>query len=169
MLRVVGNELFFYDAIGPSDWGHIDTGEVVDALAKLQNKRVIARINSPGGSVDEGVAIHNALRRHPGGCEVVVDAVAASIASVIAMAGSKIVMASGARMMIHEPWTFAMGNSQELRKQANTLDTYSDALVEIYAKRTKKSPSEIKSLLANETWLSASEAVAGKFADSVEK
>lgn len=168
MLKVVNNELYFYDVIGPSYWGYIGSDEVIDALAKLEGQKVVARINSPGGSVDEGIAIYNALRRHKAGVEVVIDSLAASIASVIAMAGDTVTMANGSRMMIHEPWTFAMGNSRELRKQADVLDTYSDAIMDTYTKKTKRKAEDIKPMLAEETWMSAKQAVENGFADYIE-
>lgn len=168
MLKVEGNELYFYDVIGSSYWGYIGADEVIDALSKLQGQKVVARINSPGGGVDEGIAIYNALRRHKGGVDVVIDSLAASIASVIAMAGDSITMANGSRMMIHEPWTFAMGNSKELRKQADVLDTYADAIMDTYTKKTKRKAEDIKPMLIEETWMSAKQAVEHGFADSIE-
>jgi len=168
MLKTIGNELYFYDVIGPSNWGYIGADEVVEELSKRQGQKVIARINSPGGSVDEGIAIFNALRRHDGGVEVVVDSMAASIASVIAMAGKKVTMAVGSRMMIHDPWTIAAGNAKQLRKQAEVLEKYRDGIIETYNTRSKKTKEEIIEIMDAETWLSADEAIQGGFADIVE-
>lgn len=168
MLKVINNELYFYDVIGPSYWGYIGADEVIDALTKLEGQRVVARINSPGGGVDEGIAIYNALRRHKGGVDVVIDSLAASIASVIAMAGEKVTMANGSRIMIHEPWTFAIGNSKELRKQADVLDTYSDAIMDTYTRKTKRKAEDIKPMLLEETWMSSKQAVDNGFADNIE-
>ncbi len=102
------NEIFLYDDIGPAWLGMIDATSVIAGLKQMEGKRVLLRINSPGGSVDEGAAIYNAIKRHPGGVDVAIDGLAASIAGYIAMAGEKVTIAANARMMIHDPWTMAI-------------------------------------------------------------
>lgn len=160
-------EIFIYDEIGPAFWGMIDAATVIETLDSMEGRRVTVRINSPGGSVDEGVAIYNALQRHTGGVDVAIDSLAASAASFIAMAGESITIAKNAMVMIHSPWTIAIGNSTELRKTADILDKYNDNLVSIYADRSGKSSAEILDILAGETWYTASEAVEAGFADQV--
>ena len=115
-------EIFLYDAIGDPWWGMIGAENVIGDLAKMGGKRVTMRIASPGGSVDEGRLIYNAMKRYQGGVDVVVDSSAYSIASYIAMAGDRVVMAKNAMMMIHNPWTMAFGDAAELRKTADVLD-----------------------------------------------
>jgi ATP-dependent protease ClpP protease subunit len=160
-------EIFLYDAIGSSMWGMIDAATVLPDLAKMAGRRVTLRISSPGGSVDEGRAIFNALKRHQGGVDVVVDSSAYSIASYIAMAGDRVVMAQNAMMMVHNPWTMAIGSAAELRKTADVLDKYRDSVLDAYTERTGKDRKKIKAILDAETWYTAQEAVAAGFATEV--
>lgn len=125
------------------------------------------RINSPGGDVFEGRAIYTLLRNHGARIVVHVDAEASSIASLIAMAGDEIRMAEGSLMMIHCAWTCYCGNSTEMRKQADLLDTVDQTLIDTYAKRTKQDAKKIKKWMEDETWMTAEEAVKLGFADIV--
>ena len=161
------NEIFLYDDIGPAWLGMIDAISVIDGLKQMEGKRVLVRINSPGGSVDEGDAIYNAIKRHPGGVDVAIDGLAASIAGYIAMAGEKITIAANARMMIHDPWTMAIGNATAIRKAASTLDVYTSSMVPAYAERSGKSEEDIRKIMQEETWYTALDAVAEGFADEV--
>lgn len=161
------NEIFLYDDIGPAWLGMIDAMSVIAGLKQMEGKRVLVRINSPGGSVDEGDAIYNAIKRHPGGADVAIDGLAASIAGYIAMAGEKITIAANARMMIHDPWTMAIGNAAAIRKAASTLDVYTASMVPAYAERSGKSEEEIRKIMNDETWYTALDAVAEGFADEV--
>jgi len=158
-------EVYLYDEIG--FWG-VGAKEFMAELRTHAGKHVHLRINSPGGEVIEGTAIYNALLRHQGGLTVHIDAMAASMASVIAMAGSPIFMADNALMMIHDPYTFAAGTSEELRKSADLLDTMKAALVRAYVKKTGKTEDEIASLMSEETWMGATEAAALGFIDGIE-
>ena len=117
-------------------------------------------VNSPGGSVFEGVTIHNMLKRHNAKVIAYVDALAASIASVIIMAADEIIMPSNSMLMIHNPWTFAIGNSVELRKQADDLDRIGESAIQSYLNKAgdKLEESKLIELLDAETWLSAQEA-----------
>ena len=124
-------------------------------------------INSPGGDVFAGVAIYNALRGSGKKVNVKVLGIAASAASLIAMAGDEIEMPENAMMMIHNPWSFAMGDADELRATADVLDKIGNSLVGTYAARTGKDEAEIKALLDAETWMSAQEAVEMGFATKV--
>lgn len=168
--RTVG-ELYLYDAIGSSDFfGGISAGDVAAALDDLRGKGATSLnvfVNSPGGDVFEGNTIHNLLRRFEGKRTVFIDGLAASIASVIAMAGDRIVAAPNSMMMIHEPWGLVAGGSAELKKYAEELDKVRDVLVNVYAQRTKQTPEQIRDWLAAETWMDANEAKARGFVDEV--
>jgi len=160
-------EIFLYDGIGDAFWGMIDAATVIADLNKLAGRRVTLRISSPGGSVDEGRLIYNALQRHKGGVDVVVDSSAYSIASYIAMAGDRVVMAKNAMMMLHNPWTMAFGDSAELRKMADVLDKYRDSIIDAYTDKSEKDKKAVTAILDAETWYTAQEAVDAGFATEV--
>lgn len=126
-------------------------------------------INSPGGSVFDGIAIYQMLVQHNAKINVYVDGLAASIASVIAMAGDNIYIPKNAMLMVHNPWTVVAGNASELRKQADDLDKIGQSMKESYLSKTngKLDQETLQKLLDDETWLSADEAVAYGFADEV--
>ncbi len=126
-------------------------------------------INSPGGSVFDGIAIYQMLVQHKAAINVYVDGLAASIASVIAMAGDNIYIPKNAMLMVHNPWTMAVGNASELRKQADDLDKIGQSMQESYLSKTngKLDQETLQKLLDDETWLSADDAVAYGFADEV--
>lgn len=134
-------------------------------------KNVTVHINSPGGDVMAGAEIYSALKEHSlngeGKVTVIVTGLAASAASVVAMAGDEILMHPVAYMMIHNPWTFAMGDAKELRKTAKVLDVISEGLISAYEQRTGKDRDELKRMLENETWMSAGTAVEEGFADGI--
>ena len=134
-------------------------------------KNVTVHINSPGGDVMAGAEIYSALKEHSlngeGKVTVIVTGLAASAASVVAMAGDEIQISPVAYMMIHNPWTIAMGDAKEMRKTAKTLDEISEGLITAYERRTGKSRDELKRMLENETWMSATRCVEEGFADSV--
>lgn len=157
-----------YDEIGPSYWGLIDAQVVVDALAKMEGKHVTVRLNTPGGSVDEGIAIYNALKRHKGGVTVVADSLAASMGSYLLQAGERRLVASNAMLMIHDPWSIAIGNSAEFRKAADVLDKYAQRMIPDYAARSGKTEDEILDLMADETWYAGQEIVDAGFADAID-
>ena len=113
------------------------------------------------------MAIYNALQRHDGKIHVIVDAIAASAASLVAMAGKSIEMASASFMMIHNSWTFAAGDAGYLRGTADLLDKFDGIQVNTFAARTKQTPEQIKQWLDAETWMTAEEAVSRGFADKI--
>lgn len=156
--------LRIFDEIG--FWG-VQAKDFTSDLSKVQSKTLNVEINSPGGDVFAGLAIYNALKSSGKEIVVKVMGVAASAASLIAMAGDKIQMPKNTFMMVHNPWSFAMGNADELREQANVLDKIGDSLLKTYAARTGKSEDEIAPLLAKDTWLTADEAVEMGFATEV--
>lgn len=168
MLSVIGSDILLYGIVGPSELGYISAMDFIDAVSMFEGKDINLRIMSAGGSVDQGIAIYNAVKRRRGKTTVYVDSIAASIASVIAMAGDTVVMAEGSKMMIHKPWTIAAGNADDMRKMAELLDKYQDGLLDIYATRTKMDRDDLISMLAKETWLSPKEAMDLGFADAME-
>ena len=157
-------EIAIYDDIGA--YG-VSSRDFIAELRTLSAPVIHLSINSPGGSVFDALAMYNALRQHSADILVDVLGVAASAASMVAMAGDKIVMPENSFMMIHNPWSATAGNAEELRGMADTLDKIAASLVAIYAGRTGKPEDEIKALLDAETWLSAEEAVALGFADEL--
>ena len=156
--------LSIYDEIG--FWG-VQAKDFIRDLGAVSAKVLNVEINSPGGDVFAGLAIYNALRASGKEIVVKVMGVAASAASLIAMAGDKIVMPKNTFMMVHNPWSFAIGNAEELRETADTLDKIGDSLLKTYVARTGKSEDEIKPLLAKDTWLTADEALEMGFATEV--
>ena len=151
-------------------WGdECSSREFVKALKDVGN--VTVHINSPGGDVMAGAEIYSALREHSlngrGRVTVIVTALAASAASVVAMAGDEILISPVAYMMIHNPWSMAVGDAKEMRKTAKTLDEITEGLITAYQQRTGKSRDQLKRMLENETWMSAQTCVDEGFADGV--
>ncbi|MDI6497881.1 Clp protease ClpP [Leuconostoc suionicum] len=141
-----------------------------DALKELGDVSTInLSINSGGGSVFDGIAIYNMLKSHKATVNVYIEGLAASIASVIAMAGDTITMRSGSMMMVHMPWTLSQGNAEEMRKTADTLEKTGDSIVDIYSERTGISSDDIRNIMNDETWLSAEEAVEQGWATKLDK
>lgn len=165
------SELIIDGVISSDSWyGDEVTPQLLrDELAEHRGDLTVV-INSPGGDVFAGVAMYNALRnRNDGTITVRVDGVAASIASVIAMAGDKIQMSLGSTMMIHKPWSYTGGNAEELAKAIEVLDKLEESIIDIYEARTKLSREKISELLEVETWLNPEEAVELGFADEAPK
>lgn len=167
-------EIYIYSEISSEQfWGDETTAttfkEDLEAMGDLQTLNIY--INSPGGSVFEGNSIYNIIKRHKAHVNVHIDGVAASIASVIAMAGDTIFMPKNAMMMIHNPWVMTAGNASELRKQADDMDRIRESLVEAYLAKSngKIERSNLIELLDAETWLTATECVAYGLADVVEE
>lgn len=153
-------EIFIYEEIG--FWG-VTAKEFVDQLNSISTPRITVRINSPGGDVFDGLAIHAALKQHPSEITCQVDGIAASAASFIALAGKKCIMSENALMMVHCAWGFALGNKSDMRETADILDKIDSQLADIYAKKTGKEPAECLAMMAGEgkndgTWLTAQEA-----------
>lgn len=141
-----------------------------DFIGELQNVRastIDLHLNSPGGDVADGTAIYNALVQHPAVVNVTVDGIAASIASVIAMAGDDIAMAAGATMMIHEPFAMVIGNAADMAKAIEMLDMFGESIAGIYAARAGGTPEEWRARMLDETWYTAQAAVDAGIADRV--
>ena len=134
-------------------------------------KDLTVYINSPGGDVMAGAELYTALREHSekglGRVIVKITGLAASAASIVAMAGDEILMSPVAYMMIHNPWTATLGNAKELRKQADTLDIISEGLINAYERRTGKGRDELMQLLDAETYMSAQTCIDEGFADGM--
>lgn len=150
-------------------WGDEVTPKAFKNELKKHTGDITVRINSPGGDVFAGVSIYNALVEHDGKVTVKVDALAASAASFVAMAGEDIIMLPGSMMMIHNPWTFAMGNKDELAKVVEMLEKTGESISSIYEARTGKSKEEVAQLLEDETWMTAQEAVDLGFATEAQE
>lgn len=163
-------EIFIYGNIGDR-WNEdgVIASDLVREISALDVKAIDLRINSYGGSVPDGLAIYNALKRHSATVAVHVDGVAISCASYIAMAGDTITMAKNAQMMIHAPWTYAGGNAAELRQTADGLDRYAKAMASAYADKSGKTYEQALAILTDgkDHWFLADEAVAEGFADTV--
>lgn len=158
-----------YDVIGYDYW----TGEGVTAkriAAALRNMGagpVTVNVNSPGGDMFEGLAIYNLLREHDGEVTVKVLGLAASAASIIAMAGDTVQIARAGFLMIHNAWVIAVGNRNDLREYADTLEPFDRAMADIYAARTGQDQKAMAKLMDSETWIGGSDAIDEGFADEL--
>lgn len=160
-------EVFVYGEIGT--WG-ITANQFVQDLRAMDDgvSPVIAAFNSIGGDLFDGLAMHNALSRLGERCTGRVDALAASAASVAVCGAHRVVIASNAMLMIHNPWTYASGDAEDFRKVADVLDQTMEAIIAAYkAKAPDIDEAELRRLVAAETWLTANEAVALGLADEV--
>lgn len=165
-------ELFLYGDISSYEswWGDTITPkqfkEDLDALGDISTLNIY--INSGGGDVFAGQAIHSMLRRHKATKNVYIDGLAASIASVIAVAGDKVIMPKNAMMMIHKCWTFAIGNAHDMRKMAEDMDKIDESIIAAYEEKTGLEKDKIIELMDAETWMTAEDAVSYGFADEIE-
>ena len=163
-------EIYIYGNIGDRwDENGVVAADMVREISLLDVDTIVLRINSFGGSVPDGLAIFNALKRHKASIDVQVDGVAISCAGYIAMAGDTITMAENAMLMIHAPWGISYGNSAELRDQADILDKYAAAMATSYAAKSGKSIDEVMALLTDgkDHYFTAAEALAEGFCDQV--
>lgn len=163
-------EVFIYGDIGESWWGETVTAQqFVKEIAALEADAITVRINSYGGSVSDGIAIYNALKRHKAEVTTAIDGVALSIASLIAMAGDTVEMAENAMLMIHAPWGGVVGNSAEMREYADVLDKMAAAMASSYAARSGKGQEDMLALLTDgkDHWYTADEALAEGFVTTV--
>lgn len=166
-------ELLIYDEIGAGwDGTGVSAESFIESIKSIGLKagdELTVRINSPGGSYFDGVTIYNYLRSLASRVLVRVDGVAASAASIVAMAGDRVEMPENAFLFIHNPWTFAMGDANALRKQADDLDKLRESALATYGRRTdgNLSRKELGDMLDAETWLSAEQSVRHGFADSM--
>lgn len=159
--------MYLYDEIGPAYYGLIDAASVISALAQLNGLPINLRINSPGGDVFEAFAMYNALQRHNAPVTVDIDALCASAATLPALAGDRCRIAENAMFMIHNAWTIAAGNAEELRRTAGTLDQVDGNIAATYAAKTKLPLETLNPMMAAETWMTAADAVAKGFCDEI--
>lgn len=142
----------------------INSKDVVEALDGI-DKDVLIRLNSPGGDAFQGIEIYNYLKNHPSHITVEVTALAASAASIIAMAADELIMSKGASLMIHEAKTVAIGNKADIKKTLSSLENVDESIIEIYQDKTGLDENEIRNLMTAETWFTAKSAVEKGFAD----
>lgn len=158
-----------YDVIGQDWW----TGEgftakrMAGALRSLGRGPVTVAINSPGGDMFDGLAMYNLLRDHPGEVTVKVMGLAASAASVIAMAGDEVQIARAGFLMIHNCWTIGIGNRHDFRELADQIEPFDAAMADVYAARTGEEPKAMAKLMDRESWIGGSAAVDQGFADAL--
>ncbi|MGE1609516.1 ClpP-like prohead protease/major capsid protein fusion protein [Pseudomonas monteilii] len=154
-------ELRIYDVIDAT------TAQMVKASVAGQMP-ITVQINSPGGSVTDALAIYTVLRKHPGPVTAIVDGLCASAATLVALAADEIVMAEHSLMMVHNPWTVASGDAEQMRKTADTLDVASREMAALYTERTGLSAEKITAIMGAETWFNSYEAVDAGFAHRVD-
>lgn len=158
-------EVFIYDEIG--GWFGTPVEDFVKELNSIKTSAITVRINSPGGSLFDSIAIYNTLVQHKAKVLTRVDALAASGASIIAMAGDEVEMMVGSQMMIHDALGVEIGNAKAMREMATFLDKQSDNIASIYAARGNQTVDEFRKMMLAETWMFADEAVALGLADRV--
>ena len=165
-------ELYLYGEISDVSWwgDEVTPAQFQKDLAALGDIDTLdVYVNSPGGDVFAGITIYNILKRHPAAVNVHVDGLAASAASIVAMAGDKIIMPKAATMMIHNAWSGGWGNKTKLQKLVDELKRIDGQLADIYASRTKKDKADIVGWLDAERWMSGDEAFTDGFCDEVEE
>lgn len=167
--KAARGEIYLYSDIGKSFWSEgVSAKQFADDVKALGSVTAIdVYINSYGGSVFDGLAMHTTLKRHSARIDVHVDGIAASIASVIAMAGDTITMAANGWMMIHDAWGGVIGTAADMRKTADELDQITGSLLDTYTNRTGADREMIRDLMAAETWLSADQAKNLGFVDVI--
>lgn len=158
-------EVFVYDEIGGS-FG-VSADEFVKDLSEIDAKNIDVRINSPGGSLFDGIAIRNALEKHPAYVRSWIDGVAASAASIVAMGGNEVIMMPGSQLMIHDALGVEVGNAREMAAMSAFLDRQSDNIADLYAAKAGGTREEWRSKMLAETWYFPNEALDAKLADKV--
>lgn len=156
--------LYIYDEIS---WFGIEANDFVRELNAQTAETINIRINSPGGSFFDGVTIYNAIKQHKSNVIIHVDGLAGSIASVIAMGGKELHMAKSSYLMIHEPWSIAIGTAADMKSEADLLENISGTIAEIYADKSGINIEKIKEMMDQETWLKGKEAVEMGLADKI--
>ena len=164
--------LYIYGDIVDFAWWNdeVSANDIRKKLNETNAKIINVHINSLGGDTYTGIAIYNLLREKSKISKIItyVDAIAASAASIVAMAGDKIIMPSNTIMMIHNCWTLGVGNAEELRKLASDMDKIMEAVIQCYLSRIKISEDELRDLLDEETFLTAQEALEKGFCDEIQ-
>lgn len=158
--------IYAYGVIGDY-YGGIDETQFAKDVAALKVSNIDLRVNSPGGDVFAARAMMTAIAAHPAKVTAYIDGLAASAATSLIMAADRVVMTRGARMMIHEAWTLALGNKGDMRAQADILDGIDAEIVADYSKRTGKSDKDLAAMMASETWFNADQAKEAGFVDEI--
>lgn len=162
------NSISIFDVIGADYWGEgVTANRIAGALRSLNGADVTVNINSPGGDMFEGLAIYNLLREYDGKVTVKVLGLAASAASIIAMAGDEVQIGRGAFLMIHNCWVYAMGNRHDLAQIATDMAPFDKAMSDIYQARSGLDAATVDKMMDGETYIGGSEAVEKGFADSL--
>lgn len=158
--EIGANVITMYDVIGEDYWsgGGVTLSRVDAALRKIGNQAVEVHLNSPGGDMFEGIAIYNRLLEHPAAVTVKVLGLAASAASIIAMAGDEILIGPASFLMIHNAWVMAMGNRHDMAETAAYLAPFDDAMAGVYAQRSGMAKADVVAMMDAETWLNGSQA-----------
>jgi ATP-dependent protease ClpP protease subunit len=157
-------EVFIFDVIG---WPFTDISSLVRSMAAEKDKPILARINSPGGDVFDGMSLFNAFANHPGGVTVRIEGLAASIASVVAMGGRKVEAYQNTMLMVHNAWTVVGGDHNFMREVADLIEKISGQMLEVYTGKTKSGKKDMKQMMDDETWMTAKEAAEKGFIDTV--
>jgi ATP-dependent Clp endopeptidase proteolytic subunit ClpP len=162
-------EIWIYEMIGEDFWtgGGVTAKSFQKDLSEIKASQIDLHINSPGGVVFDGVTIYNLIKQHPAKVTTYIDGLAASIASVIALAGDKVVMASNALYMVHNPTGLAMGTATDMRSLADVLDKIAGTMVGTYVSKTGMADADIRAMLDAETWMTADEALEHGFVDEI--
>ncbi len=149
--------------------GGISADDFRDCLKEHAGADVTIQLQSEGGSVNDGLSMYNAIMQHEGKVTIHIDTLAASIATVIACAADEVIMSSNAKYMIHRCWTVAMGNCKDFRSTADVMEMLDQDIADSYVDRTQKPKAEIIEMMDAETWMSAEDALALGFIDSIYK
>jgi len=161
-------DMYMYGDIGANWWGEgITDKQVLKTLNSIKTNIVNIHINSYGGDVFQGIAISNILKQSEKTVNIYVDGIAASAASIVAMGAEKIYMPKNTQLMIHNPWTYASGNADELEKVVSSLRKAESSIVETYMERFSGTADELKVLLEKEEYLTAEEALLCGLADEI--
>lgn len=168
-LSMGDNVITMFDVIGEDYWsgGGITAKKVAAQLKAIGDRPVEVQLNSPGGDMFEGIAIFNVLREHPKDITIKVMGMAASAASIIAMAGDRVEMGAASFLMIHNCWVLAIGNRHDMRQTSEWLEPFDQAMVDVYAARTGQKPADIAKWMDAETYMSGSQAIERGFADAL--
>jgi len=157
-------EIYIYDVIG---YPYMDVGELLRTMATIKDKPILARINTPGGDVWDGMALLNGFLNHPAGVTVRIESLAASMGAVLAMGGRKVEAYSNAMMMIHNSWVVAAGNRTELLATADILEQVDENLMNEFVRKTKIGKKEMRDMLSAETWMNAKTMKEKGFIDTI--
>lgn len=163
------NVITMFDIVGEDFWsgGGITAKKVASQLRAIGDRPVEVQINSPGGDMFEGIAVYNVLREHSQPITVKIMGMAASAASVIAMAGDEIQIGAASFVMIHNCWVLAIGNRHDMRETADFLEPFDQAMVDLYAQRTGQEAKAVSKWMDAETYMSGSQAIERGFADAL--